>query len=78
VCGLLAAAAGLVGLHVYSIANELNTSPSGVEHGEIFAGGLRNMLFEAGMLLGLAAIIYLLAPAGEEAVEERSDQEDVA
>jgi len=38
---------------------------SGVLRGEIVAGGIRDIVFEAGSLLGFAAVIYLLAPAPE-------------
>jgi hypothetical protein len=62
VCGLLGAALSMIGLHVYSIAHELEHSGGPFsEDGEIFALGVRSMLLEAGTLAGLAAILYLLA-----------------
>jgi hypothetical protein len=66
VCGLLGAALGLVGLHIYSIVEELNNvggSFSGIRKAEVVAEGLESMLWEAGSLFGLAFVVYLLAPA---------------
>ena len=77
VCGLLGAALGLVGLHIYSIVNQLNHFGgfAGLrnEKAEILASGLESMLWEAGSLFGLAFAVYLLAPAagvGEESATE--------
>lgn len=61
VCGLLGAALGIAGLHIYSIAVELGRD-FGLTNADVLAGGLRNILLDAGTLLGLAAIVYLLAP----------------
>lgn len=79
VCGLLGAALGLVGLHIYSIVEGLNQSGgfTGLrnEKAEILASGLASMLWEAGSLFGLAFVVYLLAPAvgeGEEPATEPS------
>lgn len=66
VCGLLGGALGLVGLHVYSLINELGSRDLG--EGELLAAILRNILLDAGTLVGLAAITYLLAH------EKRADQ----
>lgn len=66
VCGLLGAALALVGLHVYSIVEDVNAF-SGLKHGEVVAGGLASMLWESGSLAGVAAVVYLLAPRGEVA-----------
>lgn len=74
VVGLFSAALGVVGLHVYSIINELTNSPPdlGGDKAEILAGGMRNMLIDGGTLVGFAGIVYLLAPATDrEAGEER-------
>jgi hypothetical protein len=68
-CGLLAAALGLAGLHAYSIVNELGHPPlEPLGKAEILAGGLRNLLLGCGTLLGLASIVYLLAPGLDEEV----------
>jgi hypothetical protein len=64
VCGLLGAALGLVGLHIYSIVNALGEFRS-LGNGEIVAAGLVSMIWEAGSLLGLATLVYLLAPPAE-------------
>lgn len=66
VCVLLGAALGMVGLHTYSLISELRHATSGTSEPEILAAILRNILLEAGTLLGLAGIVYLLAPPGEE------------
>jgi hypothetical protein len=75
VCGLLGAALGLVGLHVYSIVDELNHLGGfgGIRKGDILATGLESMLWDAGSLFGLAFVVYLLAPSAgtlEEPVPE--------
>lgn len=67
VCGLLAAALSIAGLHAYSIYEALHSPGTRlVDHGEIMAGGLRNILFDSGTLVALAGIVYLLAPGIEE------------
>lgn len=66
VCVLLGAALGMVGLHVYSLIDELKHATSGLSEPEILAAILRDILLDAGTLLGLAGIVYLLAPPGEE------------
>jgi hypothetical protein len=70
ICGLLGAALALLGLHIYSIVEDLNNFS---ERGAILAGGLENMLWDSGSLLGLATVVYLLAPrvktGGERAVD---------
>ena len=68
VSGLLGAAAGLAGLHIYSIANAVGKFKS-LGDGEIVATGLASMLWEVGSLVGLAALVYLLAPVADR-VEE--------
>lgn len=72
VCGLLGAALGLVGLHVFSIVEELDNF-RGAGHAEIVALGLRSMLWEVGSVLGLASAVYLLAPAAEDVEEHALD-----
>lgn len=59
VCGLLGAALALLGLHIYSIVEDLNKLG---ERGPILASGLESMLWDTGSLVGLAIAIYLLAP----------------
>jgi hypothetical protein len=76
VCGLLGTALGLVGLHIYSIVNQLNHFGgfAGLrnEKAELLADGLEDMLWEAGSLFGLAIAVYLLAPPAE-VVDEPAD-----
>ncbi len=70
VCLLLGAALAMVGLHTYTLIDDLGGPGSGIDEPEFLATVLRNILEDAGTLLGLAAIVYLLAPPGEELVEE--------
>jgi hypothetical protein len=75
VCGLAGASLALVGLHVYSIANALNTGGfAGIRNAkaEIMASGLQSALWEAGSLFALAAAVFLLAPRAE-AIEDPAD-----
>ncbi len=63
VCGLLGAALSLLGIHVYLIAKEIDhLHEFGSDKAELLAEGIRDILFEAGSLVGLAAIVFLLAP----------------
>jgi hypothetical protein len=68
VCGLLGIALGLVGLHVYSIIEGLGGT-SGNFRQVLLANDLESMVWEAGSVLGLAVVVYLLAPPAET-VEE--------
>jgi hypothetical protein len=72
VVGLFSAALSLAGLHAYSIINELTNPPPGVgiDKAEILAGGIRNILLDCGTLLGLAGIMYLLAPPAYDEADE--------
>jgi hypothetical protein len=74
VCGMLGAALGLAGVEVYGLVEDL--SRSGVndifgDKGEIVAGALHEIVFNSGSLVGLAAIVYLLAPPADEEDELR-------
>lgn len=64
VCGLLGTAFSLLGMHVYLITKEIHHlhHEIGIDKAEILAGGIRTVLFEVGSLIGLAAIVFLLAP----------------
>jgi hypothetical protein len=61
VCGMLGAALGLVGLHIYSIVREAEAF-GGASRAAFVAGGLDALLWETGSLVGLATVVYLLAP----------------
>lgn len=67
VCGLLGAALGLIALRLYVMVEDLDggglDSFSGSAGRSVLAGGLAEILFECGALLGVAAIVYLMAPA---------------
>jgi hypothetical protein len=68
VCGLIGAAFGLLGMHVYLIAEEIDHFPNivGPSHGVTMAAGIRSICFDDGSLLGFAGVIYLLAPRAPE------------
>jgi len=67
VCGMLGAALGLLGVHIYLIVEELDhVSGTVALHREIVGEGIRDIVFEVGSLLGFAAVIYLLAPPLED------------
>lgn len=61
VCGLLGAALGLVGLQIYFIVRQAEVLGR-IGSSTIVADGLSAILWQAGSLLGLAAVVYLLAP----------------
>src|SRR5580692_3344455 len=67
VVGLFSAALSMAGLHAYSIINELTNPPPGLgSKAELLAGGLRNILFDAGTLMAFAGIVFLLAPMADD------------
>jgi hypothetical protein len=68
VCGLLGIALGLLGLHIYSIVEGLEPGSETLRK-VLLADDLENMAWEVGSVLGLAVIVYLLAPP-VETVEE--------
>jgi hypothetical protein len=76
VCLLLGAALAMVGLHTYTLIDDLSSPQSGFDEPEFLATVLRNILEDAGTLLGLAGIIYLLAPPGESGEDEPGGGDD--
>jgi hypothetical protein len=66
VCGLASGALAVVALRIYLIVEEVSQSdtPGHITH-EVVADGLSQMLWEAGLLLGLAGAVFLLAPGDE-------------
>jgi uncharacterized membrane protein YuzA (DUF378 family) len=75
VCGMLGAALGLVGLHAYELVEALGRSHAEAflgNKGQLMAATLRNAVFESGSLVGLAAVVYLLAPPADEEDEPRA------
>ena len=62
VCGLLGAALGVVGLEVLSTVRNLEGIHGRLDS-EVLTQGLVLILRDGGTLLGLAAIVYLLAPS---------------
>jgi hypothetical protein len=77
VCGLLGAALGLVGVHVYSLVEALNhlsgLPGDNFTKGSIMAEAIRSMVFEAGSLAALASVMYLLAPPADEEGEPQAE-----
>lgn len=71
VCGLLGASLGLVGLQIYSTVRQAEVLGRIAGSSTIVANGLSAILWQAGSLLGLAAVVYLLAPRAQRP-EERA------
>jgi hypothetical protein len=74
VCGLVASAAALSGLHLYTLVDNLEAAKQlqdGVSD-EIVAGSIRSILWEGGALVGIAIAVYLLAPAPPEVGDARA------
>jgi hypothetical protein len=69
VCGLIGAGIGLVGLHIYEIAESVDELAQ-LGKGPVVASGLTSMLYEAGLIFGVAIALYLLAPAPPEPEDE--------
>lgn len=71
VCGLIGAGLGLLGVHIYSIIEEVDHVTGGeYPKGVFVAAGIRAMVFEVGSLFGIASIVYLLAPRPSEVDDE--------
>jgi hypothetical protein len=68
VCGLIGVAFGLLSVHIYLITEEVKHLPSAgsLSQAEAIAGGIRNVCFEVGSLVGFASVVYLLAPRAPE------------
>lgn len=66
VCGLIGAGLGVVGLHIYETARELENTGGlgglGGARADFLASGLAAILLDGGTVFGLATIAYLLAP----------------
>jgi len=62
VCGLAGGGLAVVGLRIYSVVNTLDHGAGGFFNRAIVADDLIQMLSQAGLLFGLAAAVYLLAP----------------
>jgi len=73
VTGLLAASISLVGVRIYAMINQLNSGELNIVKSEIVAVGIRDILWQAGTIFGLACVIYLLAPSPEDADEEETE-----
>jgi hypothetical protein len=70
VCGLLGAALGLAGLHIYStvrVVEDFGGGLSGEGKGDFLANELTELLFQVGSIFGFALVVYLLAPSSPRA-----------
>ena len=70
VCGLLGAALGLAGLHIYSTVRTVEDFGGGLPgemKGDLLASELAELLFQVGSISGLALVVYLLAPSSPRA-----------
>jgi hypothetical protein len=79
VCGLLGAALGLTGLHIYSIVRTMEDFGGGLAgeaKGDLLASGLMQLLFEVGSVFGLALVVYLLAPSSPGAEDRLGSAAD--
>ena len=68
-CGLTGMVLALVAVHVYEIGRQLTSASSlGVTNAkpDVVANGIMTMLRDVGPILGLAAAVYLLAPAPDD------------
>ncbi len=73
VCGLIGAAVGLTGMHIYSTVRELEElSGNGVfsSKGDVLADGISAILYESGVLFAAAVAVFLLAPRESSAGAE--------
>lgn len=78
VCGLSGAGLGLTGLRIYGTVRtvkEIHGEGGGVfgSKGDVLAGGLAQILFDAGTIFAFAAIVYLLAPRSIRSDEPEPD-----
>jgi hypothetical protein len=78
VCGLLGAALGVVGLQTYVTVKELEAKlGTGAlqtllgGNSRILANGLMSILYEGGVIAGLAAIVYVLAVRRDDSAQPR-------
>jgi hypothetical protein len=71
-CCLLGAALGIVGLRIYAVVHAVADTGGSIK-AEIVAQGLSSMLWEAGSVLGIAAVVYLLAPSNESSNRPMAD-----
>ncbi len=66
VIALAGSALVLLGIHVFSVLHDLQVAHSVGLHNDdeqIVIAGVRAAIFDAALLLGMAAIVHLLAPA---------------
>jgi predicted phage tail protein len=65
VCGLLGASLEVVGVQIYLIVKQAEVLGRLGDSEALVAEGLSALLWQAGVLLGLAAVVYLLAPRAQ-------------
>jgi hypothetical protein len=77
-CGLLGAAVTAAGLEIYLTARDLNQSRRldiiSQTNANVVASGLRGGVYVVGVLVGLAALIYLLAARSDTRAAQPSAQ----
>jgi hypothetical protein len=78
VCGLLGMSLALIGVHVYEIVRQLDQfAPGlGVKKQDVLATALETTLRDTGPVIGLAMVVYLLAPGEDESGSVESDTVD--
>lgn len=72
-CGLAGIALSLVGVHIYEIIRQLdNANLEAVANSkpDIVATGIIDTLADVGPIVGLSAVVYLLAPAVSRALTQ--------
>lgn len=72
-CGMAGIALALVGLHIYEIVRQLdNANLEAIANSkpDIVATGIIDTLAAVGPIVGLAAVVYLLAPAVSRALTQ--------
>ena len=75
VSGLVGAATGLAGLHVYLIVRALEESTGDGRFGGqgfILADGLTSILFECGLIVAAAVAVFMLSPPPAEPETEET------
>ena len=66
VCGLLGAAAAVFGLSIYNIVENLSEGGRFAPKDRVLGAGLESLIWQTGLLAGVALAVYLLAPPADE------------
>jgi hypothetical protein len=79
VCGLLGMVLALAAVHIYELVRQLQQARAlglSAQKPDTIANAILTTLRDAGPILGLAAAVYLLAPAPEEELPEAADRHE--